>query len=162
MTYASRLDLAAKVRSAILPILQARLSDTLDLQARLKAAHWNVKGPQFGALHVLFDQMATEVAEASDDLAERLVTLGGHADGRPATTAQGSSLPAWPLVTQAEKVLTALAEATATHGRALRAAIDEAAAMGDAGTADLFTGQSRLTDKHLWQIEAHLLAGQAI
>lgn len=162
MTYASRLDLGPEVRNAILPILQARLSDTLDLQARLKAAHWNVKGAQFGALHALFDQMATEVAEVSDDLAERLVILGGHADGRPRTTAQGSRLPPWPLVTRGQEVLAALAEATATHGRAARAAIDQAAAMGDAGTADLFTGQSRLTDKHLWQIEAHLVGGQAI
>lgn len=104
MTYASRLDLADEARNAILPILQARLSDTLDLQARLKAAHWNMKG----ALHALFDQMATEVAEASDDLAERLVTLGGNADGRPVTTEKGSSLPPWPLVTKGEEVLAAL------------------------------------------------------
>jgi starvation-inducible DNA-binding protein len=157
MTYASRLDLNATIRAAVLPILQARLSDTLDLQAQVKQAHWNVRGGNFIALHGLFDRMAEDVAPAADDIAERIQALGGQADGRTITTARDTSLPPWPEAAQAQvKVLMALAASIAEHARRLREAIDRTSESGDAGTADLFTGQSRLADKHLWLVEAHL------
>lgn len=157
MTYASRLDMATATRAAVLPILQARLSDTLDLQAQVKQAHWNVKGANFIALHELFDKIATDIAAAADDIAERIVALGGYADGRTATTAHDTSLPQWPAFALGQaNLLAALAASIAVHGRALRDAIDQTAGFGDAGTADLFTGLSRQTDKHLWLTEAHL------
>lgn len=157
MAYVSRRNFPAA--APVLPILQARLSDTLDLQARVKQAHWTVTGGNFIALHDLFDRMADEIAAASDDIAERIMALGGLADGRLATTLAASGLPAWPALTRDQgAVLDALATALAAHGTALRRAIDQTAALGDAGTADLFTGQSRLADKQLWLIEAHLTA----
>lgn len=161
MTFASPNDRGARIGPAVLSLLQARLTDTLDLQARLKHAHWNVKGANFIALHDLFDRMADEVGAASDDIAERLVALGGRADGRPATTAAYSTLPQWPVAAHHQSdVLAALAAALSVQADALRHAIDQAADLGDAGTSDLFTGQSRQTDKQLWLIEAHL-AGEA-
>lgn len=157
MTHASRLDLDTRLRAAVLPILQARLSDTLDLQAQVKQAHWNVRGPAFIALHQLFDRIAGEVALAADDIAERIVAMGGMADGRPVRTARDSSLPEWHEgLRRQETVLDALAAAISTHGQGVRVAIDLTAKLNDAGTADLFTGQSRLADKHLWMVEAHL------
>ncbi|NUB45921.1 DNA starvation/stationary phase protection protein Dps [Fertoebacter nigrum] len=157
MTYASRLDLDTALRAAVLPILQSRLSDTLDLQAQVKQAHWNLRGPAFIALHDLFDRIAADIALAADDTAERIVALGGYADGRPFRTARDTSLPGWPERVQAQgAVLDALAASISAHGRGLRDAIDSTTQIGDAGTADLFTGQSRQTDKQLWLVEAHL------
>ena len=157
MTYTSRLDLGEPIRTAVLPILQARLSDTLDLRAQVKQAHWNVKGTAFIALHDLFDRLADEIDAAADDIAERIVALGGYSDGRSRRTANDSTLPPWPEVAQAQAdVLTALAASISVHAKALRRAIDQSSDIGDAGTADLFTGQLRQTDKHLWLVEAHV------
>lgn len=157
MTYTSQIDLQPSVRNGVLPILQARLSDTLDLHAQVKQAHWNVKGSGFIALHELFDRVAEEIEDAADDIAERIVALGWIADGRSSRTAQDTSLPEWPELAQRQgDVLNALAAALATHAKALRHAIDQTTELGDAGTADLFTGQSRQTDKQLWLVEAHL------
>jgi starvation-inducible DNA-binding protein len=156
MTYTSRLDLEGPIRAAVLPILQAHLSDTLDLHAQVKQAHWNVKGAAFIALHALFDRIAGEIDAAADDIAERIVALGGCADGRSSRTAKDSGLPPWPEAAQAQaEVLAALAASFSAHAKALRQAIDQTSDIGDAGTSDLFTGQSRQTDKQLWQIEAH-------
>lgn len=157
MTYASQLDLDTAIRAAVLPILQARLSDTLELRARLKQAHWNVKGTSFLSLHELFDRIADDIDSAADDIAERIVTLGGFADGRTATTVQDNSLPTWPEPAQAQEgFLVAVAASISKHAQALRTAVDRTTHIGDAGTTDLFTGQSRQADKHLWLVEAHL------
>ena len=93
----------------------------------------------------------------ADDLAERIVQLGGTALGTVQTVAGTTSLAAYPLdaVSGAEH-LTATADGLAAFGKSVRAAIDEATKLGDADTADLFTGISRAVDKDLWMVEAHL------
>lgn len=116
----------------------------------MKQAHWNAKGAGFIALHELFDRIAGEIDAAADDIAERIVALGGYADGRSSRTAQDSSLPPWPEVAQAQlPVLAALTASIFAHAKALRRAIDQISSIGDAGRADLFTGQSRQTDMTL-------------
>jgi starvation-inducible DNA-binding protein len=158
-SYLSRRDLHDNVTRHVLPLLQAELSDCLDLFAQMKQAHWTVRGPQFHALHKLFDELAEELEDASDDLAERISALGGVPDGRSQTTARTTRLYEYPekaLGGQAH--LRALAGSIGQHAAALRAAIDQAQAAGDAGSADLLTGLSRQADKQLWLIEAHLMA----
>lgn len=93
MNYASQLDLDTAIRVAVLPILQSRLSDTLELHARVKQAHWNARDASFISLHELFDRIAEDIDSAADDIAERLVTLGEFADGRTTRTVQDNSLP---------------------------------------------------------------------
>ena len=158
MTYVSRLDLSDSVRKEVVTVLHARLVDAIDLEAQLKLAHWNVKGGQFYQLHLLFDQMHAVVEEFVDTLAERIVALGARADGRISTVAQSSTLPAYPVdASDGQDHLEAIARALATFGHAVREAIDAAAGLGEQGTADLFTGMSRETDKQLWFVEAHLV-----
>jgi len=153
----SHLDLPDHVRKAAGALLQARLSDALDLEAQLKQAHWNVKGPDFFSLHELFDKLHGEVEDAVDVLAERITALGGVPDGRVQTTARSSSLDEYPLEARsAETHLRAFAAALGRFGRAVRVGIDEAASSGDADTADVFTEISRAADKQLWLVEAHL------
>jgi starvation-inducible DNA-binding protein len=157
MAYQSHIDLSAHVRKGVVQLLQARLSDAIDLEAQMKQAHWNVKGRDFFQLHELFDKIHGEVEEFVDTLAERITTLGGIADGRVQTTAKNSSLYEYSLETSGgEAHLKAVAAVLAQFGKAVRADIDKAAEMGDADSADVFTEISRATDKQLWFIEAHL------
>lgn len=155
----TRNDLALDIRRQAVELLNARLADVLDLHAQTKQAHWNVKGPNFIALHELFDKIADEVDGAADDIAERAVALGGTARGTIAAISQATQLTPYPLdLTQGVDHLNALANALATTAKAIRAAIDEAVKLGDADTSDLFTGISREFDKSLWMLEAHTQA----
>lgn len=157
--YQSHLDIPPHVRKGVIALLQARLSDSIDLEAQMKQAHWNVKGRDFFQLHELFDKIHGEVEEFVDTIAERITTLGGIADGRVQTTAKNSQLYEYSLETSGgEAHLKAVAAVLAQFGKAVRADIDKAAEMGDADTADVFTEISRATDKQLWFVEAHLAA----
>lgn len=159
MTYESRIDLPTHVRKAAVLLLQARLSDALDLEAQTKQAHWNVKGRHFLPLHQLFDKVHDEVEGFADLLAERVIALGHVADGRIQTTAASTRLYEYPLEARGgETHLKALTASLAEFGKQVRADITAATECGDADTADLFTQISRETDRQLWFVEAHLQA----
>src|SRR6516162_2517326 len=90
-------DLSEAARKQAIELLNARLADCKDLQTQTKQAHWNVKGPNFIALHELFDKINEEVDEYVDEIAERAVQLGGVAEGTARMVAKRSSLPEYPL-----------------------------------------------------------------
>lgn len=156
--YPTRIDLAAEVRTEVIKILNKTLAATLDLKTQTKQAHWNVKGMDFYQLHELFDEMATELEEYVDMVAERVTALAGTALGTARIAASESILPEYPLdaVSGVEHV-TALADRYAAYGKHLREAIDTTDNLGDADTADLYTEISRTIDKRLWFLEAHLV-----
>jgi starvation-inducible DNA-binding protein len=155
--YLTRNDLPERIRKEAAILLQARLSDAIDLEAQTKQAHWNVRGKDFFQLHELFDKIHDEVEGFVDTLAERIAALGGVADGRVQTTAKETALDEYPLAaTHGESHLRAVAAALGQFGKGTRAAIDAAGQLGDADTADVFTEISRETDKQLWFVEAHL------
>jgi len=148
------LDAAKRGKSAVL--LGTGLVHALDLERHAKQAHWNVRGPNFKALHELFDEVAQQSEDASDLLAERLVALGGTADGRVGVVASRSTLPDYPAdATSGDEHVEALSRSIAAFGSVARDAIDQAAEWGDADTADIFTEISRGLDKTLWLVEAH-------
>jgi starvation-inducible DNA-binding protein len=155
----TRNDLPEHTRRKVIDLLNQNLSDVLDLGFQSKQAHWNVKGPHFIGLHELFDKVAEEVEEYTDDIAERAVELGGVALGTIQVVSKNSRLAAYPLdlVTGKQHVV-ALASALAKFGASARAGIDASARLGDADTADLFTEISRGVDKLLWMVEAHIQA----
>lgn len=156
--YATRIDLAEDIRVKAIEILNQTLAATLDLKTQTKQAHWNVKGMDFYQLHELFDEMATELEEYVDMVAERVTALGGTALGTARIAAELSILPEYDLdaVTGAEHV-TALADRYGAYAKHVRAAIDRTDELGDADTADLYTEISRTVDKRLWFLEAHLV-----
>ena len=155
----TRIDLSAKTRGRVVEVLNARLADAIDLQLQAKQAHWNVKGPNFIALHELFDKIAGDVGGHIDEMAERITALGGTAEGTVQAVAGRSKLEAYPLgLSEGRAHLEALATALARFGKGVRKAIDEAGKAGDADTSDLFTGVSRDIDNNLWLVEAHLQA----
>ena len=156
----TRNDLPARSRGRLEKLLNQRLADALDLEAATKQAHWNVKGPNFIALHGLFDQLHDNVEEHVDTIAERITALGGTPLGTIAAVARGSSLAPYPeAISAGPDHVAALADRLADFGRKARAAIASTAKLDDADTADLFTAISRDVDKYLWFLEAHLQAG---
>ena len=155
-TYPTKNDLPEAGRLEIVGLLNQRLADCIDLQTQCKQAHWNVKGPTFIALHKLFDDINGDVAEYADLIAERVVQLGGVAEGTVGVVAERSTLVDYPLglSTSAEHVA-ALSDALAMFGRTVRLGIEEMNELEDAGSADILTEISRGVDKWLWFVEAH-------
>ena len=155
--YKTKIDLSEKIRRNVILILNDRLADAIDLQSQVKQAHWNVKGPNFIALHELFDQVHGNIEEHVDSLAERITALGGTALGTLGAAARGSSLAPYPeSISAGPAHVAALADRLADFGRKVRQAIAAANKLDDADSADLFTAISRDVDKYLWFLEAHL------
>jgi starvation-inducible DNA-binding protein len=155
--YKTKNDLPEMTRTEVIPILNARLADSIDLMHQAKQAHWNVKGPSFIALHKLFDEVVEAAEDYMDLLAERVVQLGGTAEGTIQVATTRSSLGAYPLMlTEERDHVEALSSTLAAYGRGVRRAIDQTEELGDKDTADIFTEISRGIDKYLWFVEAHL------
>jgi starvation-inducible DNA-binding protein len=155
--YKTKIDLSEKVRRNVIVILNDRLAEAIDLQSQIKQAHWNVKGPHFIALHELFDKISDVVLDQVDEIAERITSLGGTAEGTVTVAAKRSKLKNYPLsITSGKDHLFYLSTQVAAFGKSVRAAIDDTDELGDKDTADLFTGISRGLDKYLWFLEAHL------
>jgi len=149
-------DLSEGVRAKAIDLLNARLADAIDLQTQAKQAHWNVKGPNFIALHELFDKINEDVEDYVDEIAERAVQLGGVAQGTARMAAAHSALGEYPANTaDGRSHVEALSSVLAAFGKSMRKAIDSANDLGDLDTADLFTEISRGIDKWLWFVESH-------
>jgi len=152
----TKIDLAKGKREKLIGILNQSLADAVDLKSQAKQAHWNVKGPNFIALHELFDRVATELDTHVDDLAERITTLGGVAMGTVRLSAENSSLAEYPHeISDGTAHVDALSTALSDFGKKARKNIDSTDELGDKDTADLYTGISRNVDKLLWFVEAH-------
>jgi starvation-inducible DNA-binding protein len=151
------MDISTGERKRLQAVLNARLADAFDLYSQTKQAHWNVKGPTFYQLHLLFDDLAEKTEGHVDLFAERVTALGGTALGTARMAAARSSIPEFPgTLTTDLAFVEALAERYATYGTLLRASIQETSALDDQGTADIFTEAWRAADQALYLLEAHL------
>jgi starvation-inducible DNA-binding protein len=154
--YDTENDISKERRTQLNALMNQRLASAIDLQLQMKQAHWNVKGPSFIGLHDLFDKVDEAVESYVDMIAERIVQLGGIAEGTVRVTAARTRLPEYPLqIAEGMAHVEAVARALSTFGQEARTTIDEADALDDADTADLFTEVSRGIDKWLWFVEAH-------
>lgn len=154
--YSTKHDLPIATRQQGVTLFNQRLAECIDLQTQCKQAHWNVKGAQFIALHKLFDEINEAVVEYVDLIAERVVQLGGIAEGTAAVAAARSSLPDYPLRASAGHThVAALSDALAAFGRTTRIGIEEMNLLEDAASADILTEITRGIDKWLWFVEAH-------
>jgi starvation-inducible DNA-binding protein len=159
--YETENDISLQRRTELNALMNQRLASALDLQLQMKQAHWNVKGPSFIALHELFDKVDEAVEDYVDLIAERIVQLGGTAEGTVRVVAARTRLDGYPLeIADGMAHVEAVARALSTFGAEARATIDEANALDDADTADLFTEVSRGIDKWLWFVEAHSQAAK--
>ena len=154
--YDTENDISQNRREELNALMNQRLADAVDLQLQMKQAHWNVKGPHFIGLHELFDQVDEAVESYVDLIAERIVQLGGIAEGTARVAAAHSRLGEYPLtIADGQAHVEAVSKALSTFGREARNTIAEADELDDADTADIFTEISRGIDKWLWFVEAH-------
>jgi len=154
--YSTKNDLPEAARRQVVTLLNQRLADAIDLQTQSKQAHWNVKGPSFIALHKLFDEIHGDAQEYVDLIAERIVQLGGIAEGTLGIAAERSSLIDYPLgISTGAEHVAALSDALAAFGRTVRIGIEEMSELKDADSTDILTEISRGLDKWLWFVEAH-------
>jgi starvation-inducible DNA-binding protein len=149
-------NLNSNAKSLSMAVLNARLADSIDLALLTKQAHWNIKGPQFIALHEMIDGFRTEIDGHVDTMAERVVQLGGIAMGTTQAVAKESQLAAYPTgISSAQDHLRELIARYSQVANSVRASIEETDEAGDKDTADILTGYSRALDKALWFLEAH-------
>lgn len=154
--YPTKNDVAEKVRTQVVELLQGHLALSIDLMMQAKQAHWNVKGPSFIALHELFDKVSEDSEEYVDLIAERIVQFGGIAEGTIRAAAKRTKLPEYPLaIASGKEHVAALSHALAFYGETVRGGIAQAGELDDADTADILTEISRGVDKWLWFVEAH-------
>ncbi|MFG0319894.1 MAG: Dps family protein [Planctomycetota bacterium JB042] len=157
LPYSTPSPLAEADRDRVVDALNQLLADGLDLHARLKMAHWNVRGPLFPTLHPLFEQLADGLALQNDAVAERAVTLGGLARGGLRTVTAESSLGAErPEVTKDLEVVRVVAGDLETYLTGVRAGRSIADGAGDTDSADLLTAIVTEFEKHAWFLRATL------
>src|SRR5437899_12135200 len=115
--YETENDIPLPRRSELNALMNERLADAVDLQLQMKQAHWNVKGPHFIGLHELFDQIDEAVEGYVDLIAERIVQLGGIAEGTVRVAAERSRLEEYPLdIAEGRAHVEAVAKALSTFG----------------------------------------------
>lgn len=155
--YKTPSHLPEATRATLVRTLNDRLIDGLDLHSDLKVAHWNVRGPQFPALHPLFEQFATQLAAHNDTIAERAVTLGGLAAGTARNVARHSRLAAYPVdVTRDLDHVRLLADRIDTYLAGVRESRAIAEQAGDTDTVDLLTAVVTEFEKNAWFLRATL------
>ena len=155
--YKSPSRLPEEARKMLCETLDARLSDGLDLHSQIKVAHWNIKGPQFPALHPLFETFAISLAAHNDELAERAVTLGGWVHGTVRQVAKSSRLPEYPRDTTRDmEHVKLLAERIESYLDGVRESRGIAEELKDTDTVDLLTGIITEFEKHAWFLRASL------
>ena len=156
LLYETKNPLPEDTRAQAVRLLNQRLADCVDLQSQCKHAHWNVKGPQFIALHKLFDEIYEAAGEYVDLIAERVVQLGGIAEGTVRVASERSSLAEYPLViSSGEEHVAAMSDVLARFSGLAREAIGELEALEDPDSMDILTEVSRGVDQWLWFVEAH-------
>jgi len=155
--YRSPSHLPEDTRVAISDQLNARLADGLDLHSQIKVAHWNIKGPQFAALHPLFETFAVSLAAFNDSIAERAVTLGARAYGTTRHVAKTSKLAEYPPdVTRDLEHVKLLAERFETYLDGVRESRSLGEKLGDTDSVDLLTGIVTEFEKNAWFLRASL------
>lgn len=155
--YRSPSHLPENARVEIANQLNARLSDGLDLHSQIKVAHWNIKGPQFAALHPLFETFAVSLAAFNDAIAERAVTLGARAYGTVRHAAKTSTLAEYPQETSRDlEHVRLLAERFDTYLEGARQSRSVAEKLADTDSVDLLTGIVTEIEKNAWFLRASL------
>jgi starvation-inducible DNA-binding protein len=139
-------------------LLNQLLANMIDFKLSAKQAHWNVKGENFISLHELFDKVSGEADGYADLLAERVVQLGGTAQGTLETVSEQSVLSPYPVdIHDGQEHVRALSGEISVLADAHRQAINTATDAGDMVTADLCTEVARGLDKLHWFVRSHLV-----
>jgi starvation-inducible DNA-binding protein len=150
------IGIAEQDRKAITDGLSHLLADSYTLYLKTHNYHWNVTGPLFNTLHLMFEQQYTELATAVDEIAERIRALGFAAPGSYRAYAQLTEVPEDDQVPSAERMLANLVAAQETVVRTARSIFPLVDAAGDEPTADLLTQRMQIHEKNAWMLRSML------
>ncbi len=145
-----------KQRKAIAEGLAHLLADTYTLYLKTHNFHWNVTGPMFNTLHLMFETQYTELALAVDLIAERIRALGYPAPGSYAQYAKLSVIKESEAVPAAEEMIADLIKGQEAVVRTARGVFPAVEKAGDQATADLLTQRMQVHEKAAWMLRAML------
>ena len=134
--------------------LSRLLADTYTLYLKTHNFHWNVTGPMFNTLHLMFEQQYTELATAVDEIAERIRALGEAAPGSYSQYAALSSIREETGVPSAEDMIRQLVADQEAVVRTARSVFPAAEAASDEPTADLLTQRMQVHEKTAWMLRS--------
>jgi starvation-inducible DNA-binding protein len=143
-------------RKAIAGNLSKLLADSYTLYLKTHNFHWNVTGPMFQTLHLMFEQQYTELATAVDLIAERIRSLGFPAPATYAAFAKLSSIPETDGVPSAKDMIRLLVEAHEAVIRTARSAFPVVDGADDEASADLLTQRIQIHEKTAWMLRSLL------
>jgi starvation-inducible DNA-binding protein len=150
------IGIEAGTREEIAAGLSRLLADTYTLYLKTHYFHWNVTGPMFQTLHLMFETQYTELALAVDLIAERIRALGFTAPGSYTEYAKLSSIPETTTVPKAEEMIKLLVEGQESVCRTARSIFPVLEKASDEPTADLLTQRLQIHEKTAWMLRSLL------
>jgi starvation-inducible DNA-binding protein len=150
------IGISKKDRKTVADGLSKLLADTYTLYLKTHNFHWNVEGPMFNTLHLMFETQYNELALAVDAIAERIRALGHPAPGSYAAYAKLSSIKEETGVPKAEEMIRQLVDGQEAVARTARAVFPAAEKAGDEPTADLLTQRMQIHEKTAWMLRSLL------
>jgi len=150
------IGISKKSRSQVATGLGHLLADTYTLYLKTHNFHWNVTGPMFQTLHLMFETQYNELWLAVDTIAERIRSLGHPAPATYAEFGKLSSIKEKPGIPKARDMIKQLVEGHEAVARTARALFPMADKASDEATADLLTQRIQLHEKTAWMLRALL------
>lgn len=154
--FAIDIGMSADERSAVSEQLSHLLADSYTLYLMTHNFHWNVTGPLFNTLHLMFMNQYTEQWEALDQIAERIRALGHYAPGTYAEYVKLASIKEPTSVPSAEEMIQMLVKGNEAVAKTARAAFEHADQANDQPTIDLLTQRMDIHEKNAWMLRSLL------
>lgn len=155
---AKKLALGGKARKEIAEGLSRVLADSYVLYLKTHNYHWNVEGPRFRNLHLMFEEQYTELAAAVDEIAERIRALGQYAPGSFSQFSRLASIKGEDTVPSADEMVRNLARDHEAVEQTIRSVIPGAQDAGDEVTVGLLVERLAVHEKQVWMMKS-MLAG---
>ena len=151
-----QIGLSSEQRETIAAGLSKLLADSYTLYLKTHNYHWNVTGPMFSTLHLMFEEQYTELATAVDEIAERIRALGIQAPGSYAAFSKLTSIEEETGHPTAEQMIERLVIAQETVVRTAREVFSIASDANDEPSADLLTQRMQVHEKNAWMLRSLL------
>ena len=156
MTQVMNTGISEKDRDEIAQGLSRLLADSYTLYLKTHNFHWNVKGPLFNTLHLMFEAQYTELALAVDEIAERIRALGHQAPGSYSQFAELTEIKEETSLPKAEDMIAQLVADQETVIRTARSIFPRVSEAGDEPSADLLTQRMQVHEKTAWMLRSML------
>ncbi|THC44545.1 Dps family protein [Massilia sp. Mn16-1_5] len=146
-------------RAKIVESLSTVLADAFMVYLKTHNFHWNVTGPMFSTLHVMFEEQYTEQWNALDEIAERIRALGHFAPATSKRYVELSNISEEPEVLSAKEMIRQLVDGNEVLVRTMREAVKVADDLDDFPTADMLTTRMEVHEKNAWMLRSFLEQG---